>query len=431
MRETMSPDWVGLREAVLRVVERAAVLDSESCPLLEARGRVLAEEVISPIDLPLWTNSAMDGFACRAEDLRGASQDQPVRLAVIDDIAAGDFPQTPIEPGTAARIMTGAPVPDGADSVVRVEHTDGGTRIGDGGAQVLILNGQDAGRNLRRRGEDLTRGAPTLRAGSLLAPGPIGIAASMGRQELRVVRRPVVALLTSGDELVEVADFDQVLAGRRIVSSNTYTLAAQLHEIGCEVRHLGIARDTPESLHERLRGARGCDALITSAGISVGEHDHVRGVLLALGAEVDFWRVRIRPGSPFAFGRIAGLGDLPWFGLPGNPVSSMVTFELFAKPALLRMSGRGEVFPLPLAALLRGEYASAPGLTHLVRVHLSRSTGGDLEARVTGAQGSGILSSFIAADGLLRVPEQHTGPMAGEIFDVLPFGGPLTATCPY
>jgi molybdopterin molybdotransferase len=431
VKEKMNADWVSLREAVLRVVETVPTLGRESRKLLEARGRVLAEDLISPIDLPLWTNSAMDGFACRSEDVRGASPDRPIRLPVMDDIPAGGFPQGALAPGTAARIMTGAPVPEGADSVVRIEHTDGGSEIGRSGARVLILNDHDAGRNLRRRGEDLARGSSALRAGSLLSAGSIGVAASVGRAELPVIRRPVVALLTSGDELVEVGDFDQVLAGRRIVSSNTYTLTAQLQEIGCEVRNLGIARDTAESLRERLEQARGCDALITSAGISVGEHDHVRSVLLELGARVEFWRVRIRPGSPFAFGTVQRLGGIPWFGLPGNPVSSMVTFELFAKPALLRMSGRDEVFPLPLRARLVDEYASTPGLAHLVRVHLARSGSGDLKAGLTGAQGSGILSSFVAADGLLMVPERHAGATRGESFDVLAFGAKLTSDCPY
>ncbi|HET7321755.1 MAG TPA: molybdopterin molybdotransferase MoeA, partial [Longimicrobiaceae bacterium] len=244
----------------------------------------------------------------------------------------------------------------------------------------------------------------------------------VGRAELRVVRRPVVAVLTSGDELVPVEGFAEVEAGRKIVSSSSYALAAALAGCGAEPRPLGIAADTPESLREHVERARGCDALITTAGLSVGEHDHVRSVLRSFGLEESFWRVKMRPGSPFAFGRLAGLGGIPWFGLPGNPVSSLVTFELFVRPALLRMAGHRRVFPPVERAVMRDDYSSKPGLTQFARVRLHREAD-RLEASLTGPQSSGALSSVAAADGLLVVPEDAAGAQAGGEYSVIVLGG--------
>ena len=272
-------DWLTAAEALRRIVGGVREMGTESRPLLDALGSVLAEDVASPVALPPWDNSAMDGFAVRAEDVRGASRERPAVLRVVDDIPAGHFPARSVGAGEAARIMTGAPVPDGADGVIRVEHTDGGTGIGSADGRVAIFSDADAGKNVRPRGEDMRAGDVVLRAGTVLRAPHLAVAASVGRTELNVVRRPVVAILTSGDELVEVERFDEVLAGRRIVSSNGYALAAQLAESGIEARILGTARDTPESVHAVLKRARGCDALITSAGISVGEHDHVRAVM--------------------------------------------------------------------------------------------------------------------------------------------------------
>ncbi|MEX2583407.1 MAG: gephyrin-like molybdotransferase Glp [Gemmatimonadota bacterium] len=415
----MQPDWLDLGEAVRRVVAGVSALEAEEADLEAAAGRILAHDVIAPIDVPRWTNSAMDGFAVRAADVAGASAQSPVELPVVDDIAAGNFPRITLPPAAAARVMTGAPVPEGTDSVIRVEHTDGGRAIDSGNGTVKIFDPQDAGRHLRRKGEDVREGTVALGKEMLLTPGAIGVAASLGYARLRVIRRPHVALLTSGDELVEVDRFEEVRAGRKIVSSNSYTLAAQLRNAGADVRYLGIAADTPESLREALEGARGCDALLTSAGISVGEHDHVKSVLDELRTKLDFWRVKIRPGSPFAFGRVHGLGGIPWFGLPGNPVSSMVTFELFVRPALLRMAGRSMVFPAAVRVRLLEDVQAQPGLTMLLRVRLERSDIG-WDARTTGPQGSGVLSSLTRADGLLIVPGGSGGIAAGESADVIP-----------
>jgi len=269
-------DWVGAAEARRIILDSITPLPPVRCSLPDALGSVLAEDIHARHDLPPWDNSAMDGFAVRAEDVRGASDHAPRAIPVVDDIPAGAFPSHPVGPGEASRIMTGAPVPEGADTVIRVEHTDGGRDIGMAEARVRISSDADAGRNIRRRGEDMRTGDLVLAAGTPLRAAQIGVAASLGRSRLSVVRRPRVAILGTGDELVDLDRFDEVLAGRRIVSSNSYSLAAQLREIDVDVCDLGIAPDDPDRIREHLESARGCDALITTAGISVGEHDHTR-----------------------------------------------------------------------------------------------------------------------------------------------------------
>ena len=424
-------DWLTASEALARIAGAVRPLEAEERPLLDALGHVLAEDVVSPVDLPPWDNSAMDGFAVRAQDVRGASAEAPRALRVVDDVPAGGFPARPVAPGEAIRVMTGAPVPVGADTVVRVEHTDGGTRLGTAEGAVRVMSAADAGRHVRPRGEDVRAGDVTLRAGAVLRAPELAVAAAVGRARLSVVRRPVVAVLTSGDELVPVEEFEQVRAGRRIVSTNSYALAAQLAESGIEAQMLGIARDTPESLREHLARAAGCDALVTSAGISVGEHDHVVRALQSLRTEVDFWRVRIRPGSAMAFGRVEGLGGIPWFGLPGNPVSTMVTFELFVRPALLRMCGRTRIHPPVIDAVMRDRYAAPGELTHFPRVRLTREPDGTTSASLTGAQGSGVATSMAAADGLAIIPA-GTEAAPGDRVRVAVLGGaPLSTEPPF
>jgi len=396
-------DWLSPAEAARRILGGVAPLPAETRPLLAALGSVLAEDVTAPVDLPPWDNSAMDGFAVRAADVGTASPERPAVLRVVDDIRAGAFPSRGVLPGEAARIMTGAPVPSGADSVIRVEHTDGGSGLGTPDARVAIFSAADAGKNIRPRGEDVRTGDAVLRPGTVLRAPEIAVAASVGKARLAVHRRPVVAIATSGDELVDVDAFEEVAAGRKIVNSNSYALAAQLAESGIEARILGIARDTPESVREMLERAGGCDALITSAGISVGEHDHVRAVLAEMETRVEFWRVKIRPGSALAFGHVGALGGIPWFGLPGNPVSTMVTFELFVRPALLRMCARTRVHQPTADAILRDRISARGELTHIPRLRLERE-GGMTYARLTGPQGSGIATSMAAADALGLVP---------------------------
>lgn len=431
MRTDRAADWLSAGDALHIVLAGVAPLGTEERPLLDALGSVLAEDVVSPVDLPPWDNSAMDGFAVRAADVRGASAQSPRVLRVVDDVPAGHFATRAVGPGEAIRIMTGAPVPAGADGVVRVEHTDGGRGIGAADATVSVASDVDAGRNVRPRGEDVRRGDAVLRAGTVLRAPELAVAAAVGRARLPVVRRPVVAVLASGDELVPVEAFDEVRAGRRIVSTNSYALAAQLAESGMEARVLGIARDTPESLREHLARAAGCDALVTTAGISVGEHDHVLGALRSFDTDVGFWRVRIRPGSALAFGRVGGLGGIPWFGLPGNPVSTLVTFELFVRPALLRMAGHARVHAPSVDSVMRDAYSARGELVHVPRVRLSREAEGVTSARLTGAQGSGVATSMAAADGLALVPA-GTELRPGDPVRVMVLGGaPLVEDAPF
>ncbi|HEU4882151.1 MAG TPA: gephyrin-like molybdotransferase Glp [Longimicrobium sp.] len=431
MERERAADWLDAGEALRTILRGVHPLGVEERPLLDALGSVLAEDVAAPVDLPPWDNSAMDGFAVRAEDVRGASAESPRVLRVVDDVAAGHFPSRPVGPGEAIRIMTGAPVPDGADGVIRVEHTDGGSAIGTAQGAVAIHLDADAGKNVRPRGEDVRAGDVVLRAGDVLRAGELGVAAAFGRAGLPVIRRPVVAILASGDELVPVEEYEEVRAGRRIVSTNSYALAAQLAESGLQARGLGIARDTPESLREHLERAAGCDAVITTAGISMGEHDFVLRALRDMGTEVDFWRVRIRPGSAMAFGRIGALGGIPWFGLPGNPVSTMVTFELFVRPALLRMCGRTRIHPPTVDAVMRDSYSARGAMMHFPRVRMARESDGQVSVRLTGGQGSGIGTSMAAADGLAIVPADTVLTPGDAVRVLVPGAAPLVQESPF
>jgi molybdopterin molybdotransferase len=427
MRAEDQADWLSAGEALATILRSIRTLEPEERGLLDCLGYVLVEDVVAEVDLPPWHNSAMDGFAVRSADVAGASEERPILLRVVDDIPAGGLPSVAVRPGEAIRVMTGAPVPAGCDGVIRVEHTDGGRGIGSPEASVQIRSDADAGRNIRAAGEDVTRGATALRVGQVLTPGRIAVAAALGRGRLRVVRRPLVALLTSGDELVPVEGFAEVRAGRRIVSSNSYGLAAQLRQIGCEVRMLGIARDTPESLREHVERAAGCDALITSAGISVGEHDHVRRVLAGMDTSVAFWRVRARPGSALGFGHIGALGGIPWFGLPGNPVSTLACFELFARPALLRMAGHQAAFAPTIQVDLVEPYPATGGATHFARVRLP----GNGTAQLTRTQSSGAGSAMAEADALAILPPGDARAAGTAIRALVIGGAPLVPDSPF
>jgi molybdopterin molybdotransferase len=309
--------------------------------------------------------------------------------------------------------MTGAPIPDGADTVIRVEDTDGGTDT------VLIRNARDARRNIRPRGEDFNEGDALLEVGAPLAAAQLGILASIGRSSVDVYRRPRVAIMGSGDELVDVDRFHEVLAGKKIVSSNGYTLHALIRDAGGEPVNVGVAADDPASLREHLSRAHGCDLVITSAGVSVGEFDYTRDVIEALGAEMKFWRVRMRPGAPLGFGLINGT---PWIGLPGNPVSTMVTFELFVRPVIRRMLGHTRLFRRPIPVVLEEKVSIGAKLTHFLRAIVTTHNDGTATVRLTGPQGSGILTSMARANALLIVPEDTPVVEAGSTLNALPLG---------
>ncbi len=405
------PDWLSVDEALERVLAACRPLPATELPIGEALGRALAVDVASRVNHPPWNNSAMDGFAVRADDVRGATEEAPVRLPVSDEVPAGAFPRGPLAPGTAVRVMTGAPVPAGATGVIRIEHTDGGPA-----GSVEIRADSDARRNIREAGEDLVRGETILGAGTEVTPAVIGSLAAMGWPEVQVRGAPRVAVLSNGDELADFAELDEVIAGRRIVNSNEYGLAALIREAGGHPVRLGIAADDANEVRRKIESAPPFDALITSAGVSVGDHDHVKSALDALGLEHGFWRVRMRPGSPITFGVLAGR---PVFGLPGNPVSVMVTFHQFVRPALRALGGHGRLRPLTIRARAAEEITSPGGLTYFFRVRLEQGESG-LEARLTGPQGSGILRSMVAADALAVIPEDRTTIAAGEDLELLP-----------
>ena len=410
---------LSVAEASREILSHIGRLDRERVALPDALGRILARDVSSPVTLPAWDNSAMDGYAVRSADVANASPERPVLLDVIEMVPAGGFPKGHVGVGKAIRIMTGAPIPEGADTVIRVEDTDGGAE------RVAIRLSRDAGRNVRPKGEDIRAGAIALAAGHAIGPAQIGVLASVGVVQVEVIRRPRVAIIGSGDELVELDRFDEVLAGRKIVSSNTYALDALIRDSHALPVNLGIARDDPASLRERLERASACDLILTTAGLSVGEHDYLRPVLTDMGVDMKFWRVRMRPGAPLGFGILNGT---PWLGLPGNPVSTMVTYALFAQPAIRRMLGHLRLFRLPVAVVLEEPVTINARLTHFLRCIVTTHADGTLTARLTGPQGSGIVTSMSLANALLVVPEDRTRVEPGERLHALPLTDDATLT---
>ena len=395
--------FLSVDAALACVLEHAVLGMSESVPLEAAQSRVLATEVRANRDQPPFDVSAMDGYALRSADLATGT----AVLTVLEDIKAGDRPRCRVEAGECARIMTGAPVPPGADAVLRVEDTQS---LPDG--RVECRKRVEAGNDIRRRGEGMHCGQVLLSPGTLITPGVVGILATAKCVQVEVYRRPRVAVLATGDELEAL---EAPLDPERIPDSNSYALLAQVQALGCEAVRLGIARDDPEDLARLLRqGLEGgnFDVLLVSGGSSVGVHDHVRPVLAQLGVSMHFWRVAMRPGHPLAFGSSAS-GQLV-FGLPGNPVSSMVCCEEFVLPALRQMMGQERRYKRTLTARLTAPVKIRPGRTEFVRVGLGRDTDGMLLATPTGTQSSGVLLSMARADALLVVPAALPGHAAGD-----------------
>ncbi len=406
---------LSVTEASAHMLTGIGALGSESVPLSDALARVLASDVVSRVALPPHDNASMDGYAARASDIRGATAGMPARLRVIETISAGAKPVREVQAGEASRIMTGAFLPAGADSVIRVEDT---TSDGD---MVSIGDARDGARNIRERGEDVQPGATVMRAGTRIAASQVGVLASVGCSSVSVSRQPRVAILATGDELVRVEDFAAVERGERIVSSNSYALAAAVREAGGIPIELGIAPDDPALLAECLRRAEVCDMVLTSGGVSVGDFDYTRTVVQALGGTLSLWRVRMRPGAPLGFGTLFGV---PWLGLPGNPVSALVTFELFGRPIVRTLCGstrpHRRTFSVSLGQRLQ---LNAP-LTHFLRVVLE--PGSPLPvARLTGAQSSGMLTSMSSADALLVVPPEPPVIDEGTVLRALPLDGDL------
>ena len=413
MTDTRALSYAEALEAVLRDV---VSVPSEIVPLEHALGRALASDVHSPIALPPWDNAGMDGYAVRRADVRGATIEHPVSLAIVGSIAAGADPTTlpVVTAGTAARIMTGAPVPNGADAVVRIEDTDRGT------SGVAIVSDRDlAGRgNVRPRGEDVSAGAVVFARGTTIGASHLGALASIGCATPPVHRRPRVTILSSGDELVMLDGFDEVRAGRRIVSSTSYALPALLQHAGADVHVLPLLADDLATVTDAVRGAvgDGCDLLVTTGGVSVGAHDYTRDALAALGGTLGFWRARIRPGGPIGIGHVLGV---PWLGLPGNPVSTMVTGALFAWPLIRRLGGQHSIHHLPLRVRMLDAVETPAALTYFVRVCLTLGVDGALEARLAGPQGSNLLRTMALANALLVVPESMARVEVGTTLPAL------------
>jgi molybdopterin molybdotransferase len=388
------------REAIL---EEIAILCAERVPLPDALGRLLAEPLVAPFDIPPRDNTAMDGYAVRAADIAHASPERPTSLAVIEDLPAGYVAAASVGPGQAIRIMTGAPIPDGADAIAIVEHT---TAEGD---TVRISTPAAVGAHIRRRGEDVRGGETILLPGAELRAGEIGLMASIQRSFVQVWRRPTVAIVSTGDELVEVGD---PLGPGKIVNSNSYALAALVREVGGVPVSLPIARDTRPAIRRALEEASAADFVVTTGGVSVGDYDFVKAVLDDLGATTKFWRVNMKPGKPVVFAVLRGK---PLFGLPGNPVSSMVAFHLFVRPAIRKAMGVAVdrlMRPLVEAVLENDLKATGDRRTYLrARV---RWADGALRAATKPAQGSGVLSSMRDANGLVVMRENAPGAQRGD-----------------
>ncbi|MDQ2798281.1 MAG: molybdopterin molybdotransferase MoeA [Armatimonadota bacterium] len=388
-------------QALVQILSQIAPLAPAELTLTDALGCVLAEDIVSPQNIPPFDNSSMDGFAVRAADLTAV----PKTLPVQGDIPAGALSVPELLPGRTLRIMTGAPVPAGADAVVPVEDTEARP---DG---VAFLEPVAAGENIRRAGEDVMAGSVVVTAGSRIRPAEIGMMAVVGRAHVRAHPRPRVAILSTGDELIEPG---KALQNGQIYNSNAYALAAQVADAGGIVTHRLHARDTAEALREAFDACAGVDVLITSGGVSVGDYDFVKNVFAERGT-MDFWRVAIRPGKPIAFGR---WGQTVFFGLPGNPVSSMVTFELFVRPALRKMHGLTDLSRPAVTARLTEEATHTLGRQSYQRAVVTLERGKHV-VRLTRGQGSGMMHSLVQANALLVVPADASTLPAGEAVTVL------------
>ena len=391
------------REKILAAVPPLAI---EKVPLLDAAGRAVAEDIVAGQPLPLFDNSAMDGYAVRAEDCEVG-----VTLPVIGYLPAGGQDAGRVEPGTVVKLMTGAPVPPGADAIIPFEETEELPK------QIKILKPVQKGAHIRRRGEDISPGDRVIAEGTVLRPGEISLLASFCLTTVPVRRRVRVAILSTGDELQEL-DEPRIEGG--IVNSNSWALAAAVQELGAVPLMLGIARDNLESLREKLRDGLWADVLITSAGVSAGDRDLVREVLEELGVEQQFWKIDIKPGRPTAFGL---QGSTPVFSLPGNPVSALLTFEAFVRPALLKMMGHRTLLKPLFKARLQEPFSKKPGKLQLLRVKVMLNEAGEMSVASAGDQNTGILRTLIDAQGVALLAAERDHFTAGELVDVHLLGG--------
>jgi molybdopterin molybdotransferase len=400
-----------LQEAQRIVLDAAASLGLEKISLLEALGRVLGEDIVAARDNPPWDNSAMDGFAVRADDIQSEHAiSKPVTLTIIEDVPAGKMPTKTVGPGQAIRIMTGAPLPKGADTVLKVEETEPGEN------SVRVLKPEPRGANIRPQGEDVKKGECIIAKGTQIRPGEAGMLAILAKSFVLVYQQPRVAILSTGDEL---ADLDERFSEEKIINSNSYGIAAAVKEAGGIPILLGIARDNPAALKEKITHGLAADIIVLSGGVSMGDYDFTKAVFKDLGAEMHFWKLAIRPGQPLAFGKIQGKLA---FGLPGNPVSSMVTFEQLVRPAMLKMGGHRSYGRPVVQAVFQEKFSKKNDRRHFLRGILT-SEDGVFKVRTTGDQGSGILTSMVKANCLIDIPEAVERVNPGDIVTVQLFSG--------
>ncbi len=392
---------ISVENAVNLIMENIGILGIERVDILNALGRIIGEDIFSSRDIPPWDNSAMDGYAVRYNDVTKSSRENPSLLEVIEDLPAGYSSRKIVEEGKAVRIMTGAPLPKGADTVIMVEDTE------KKGNKVKIFTSPEPGQNIRKAGEDVKKGELVIKKGSLVRAPEIGMLASLKRTFVSVYQKPRVAILATGDELIDV---DDETGEAKIVNSNSYTLASQIKDCGALPLIMRIARDTRKDLETKLKESLIADVIITSGGVSVGEYDFVKEVLQNLGAEMKFWKVAMRPGQPLAFGL---LEKKPVFGLPGNPVSSMISFEQFVRPSLLKMMGHKKLFRPVITAILGEELKKKPGRRHFLR-GVVRVKDEKYYVSSTGDQGSGILKSMVTANGLIVLHDNKNIYSSGE-----------------
>jgi len=395
-----------LEEALKKLTPKAGPLEVEEVPVLKSLGRVLREDIKSPLTIPPFNKSAMDGYAVKSADVAGASSTSPVELEVLEDIPAGHVGKQRLKKGAAARIMTGAPIPAGADAVVMVEYTE---RTNGG---VLIMKEAKKGGNIAPAGEDVKKGQRVVRAGVVIGAAEMGMIASTGRSRIKVGRKPKVAVLSTGSEVVAPG---QQLNPGRIYDSNGYSLTGLAVARGADAKFLGIAPDRKGALEQKINRARDCDVLILSGGVSVGDYDLAQDILLGLGVKKLFWKVLIKPGMPIFAGT---RGKRFVFGLPGNPVSCMVTFELFVRPVLDVMLGKREMGPRRGRAILADDARIKPDRRKFLRGKL-KEIDGRLEVSLFPVQRSGVLRSMVEADVLVDVPHGVTKLNAGAEVDVL------------
>jgi len=412
---------IGVDEALDRILSYVEVLPPEEKPLIDALGQVLTEDITSSFDIPPLDNTAMDGYAVRAGDTAGADADNPVLLDVIGEVAAGYEFEGEVTPRAAVRIMTGAPVPPGADAIVPFEETDEPFEKAPSGARrfaasVRVFKEANVGANIRRAGEDVRAGTVLVSHGTILRPSEIGVIASVGRATVSVIRRPVVAVLSTGDELLEPG---HPRTGARIYDSNAHSIGALVRRYGGIPRLLGIAKDTVEALTAKIHEGLAADLLITSAGVSRGDYDIVKDVLTREG-EIDFWTVAMKPGKPLAFGSFQTDGRrVPHIGLPGNPVSSMVAFDLFGRPAMMKMMGKRDWRRPVVHAIAEERIVNRNDPRLFLARCMVTERDGRYFASLTGAQGSGILTSMVRANALTLIPADIDVVEPGEEIEVL------------